>query len=123
MEELSQTQLQIQKSFDNLEARYSISSSGTDELPQCGRRVDRVLRTLTPLVSRVEGLWNLFSNRTTHPTSVPITSGPSQFLGPPPNDILLAESRRQERAISAIRNDLSIKVSLSYVLSGELPQI
>jgi hypothetical protein len=107
---MSLTQSQIQKSFDNLESRYSLSATMMDDVPQCGRRVDRVLRTLTPLVSRVEGLWNVVS--TGKPLTNNVNVNPSQFLGPPPNDALLSESRRQERAISAIRSDLNIRVIL-----------
>ena len=110
LDRLSLTQSQIQKSFDNLESRYSLSTNMMDDVPQCGRRVDRVLRTLTPLVSRVEGLWNIVSN--VKPQTNNVNVNPSQFLGPPPNDALLSESRRQERAISAIRSDLNIRVKI-----------
>lgn len=51
IDQLNQVQSQIQKSFDNLETRFTLSQQ-MDDVPQCGRRVDRVLRTLTPLVSR-----------------------------------------------------------------------
>lgn len=92
-----------------------------DDVPQCGRRVDRVLRTLTPLVSRVEGLWSVVSGYSSNPSlnsfagnakqaTNNVNVPPSQFLAAP-GDALLSESRRQERAISAIRSDLNAKVS------------
>lgn len=112
IEQMNQVQSQIQKSFDNLETRFTLSQQ-MDDVPQCGRRVDRVLRTLTPLVSRVEGLWSVVSGFSSPPVNSfnvkPGTSSvpPSQFLG----DALLSESRRQERAITAIRTDLNVRVS------------
>jgi len=114
LDQLNEVQHQIQKSFDSLESRFSLSAT-MDEVPQCGRRVDRVLRTLTPLVSRVEGLWSVVSgyspvnsfNVNTKPGPSNVNVAPSQFLG----DALLSESRRQERAISAIRSDLNVRVS------------
>ncbi|CAG7834897.1 unnamed protein product [Allacma fusca] len=107
LDRLGDTQVQIQKSFEALETRYSLSSS-MDDVPQCGRRVDRVLRTLTPLVSRVEGLWNVVSTAG-KVSERNLNVSPSQFLSAPPNDVLLSESRRQERAISAIKSDLNIR--------------
>ncbi|XP_021963890.1 angiopoietin-2 isoform X2 [Folsomia candida] len=110
IEQMNQVQSQIQKSFDNLETRFTLSQQ-MDDVPQCGRRVDRVLRTLTPLVSRVEGLWSVVSGFSSPPVNSfnvkPGTSSvpPSQFLG----DALLSESRRQERAITAIRTDLNVR--------------
>lgn len=95
-----------------------------DDVPQCGRRVDRVLRTLTPLVSRVEGLWSVVSGYSANPSlnnfagsakqaTSNVNVPPSQFLSP--GDALLSESRRQERAISAIRSDLNAKVCLELL--------
>ncbi|ODN00364.1 Techylectin-5B, partial [Orchesella cincta] len=120
LDDLTAAQTNIQKAFDTLESRFSLSAT-MDDVPQCGRRVDRVLRTLTPLVSRVEGLWSVVSGYSANP-SLNSFSGvagsakqatnnvnlpPSQFLAP--GDALLSESRRQERAISAIRSDLNAK--------------
>jgi len=130
LDHLNEVQSQIQKSFDVLESRMAqtpppSSSSYSDEVPQCGRRVDRVLRTLTPLVSRVEGLWSVVSGFSSPPvnsfnvnanklssSSGPSSVQPSQFLG----DALLSESRRQERAITAIRSDLNVRVSLLFTI-------
>lgn len=117
LDRLGEAQIQIQKSFNIIESRYTLSPPGLDDVPQCGRRVDRVLRTLTPLVSRVEGLWNIVSSAGKVPDRT-INPPPSQFLnGPPPADVLLSESRRQERAISAIKSDLNIRVSYATGLS------
>jgi hypothetical protein len=115
IDHLNEVQSQIQKSFDSLETRFSLSQQ-MDDVPQCGRRVDRVLRTLTPLVSRVEGLWSVVSgfsppvnayNVNVNNKQGTSSVSPSQFLG----DALLSESRRQERAITAIRSDLNVRVS------------
>lgn len=120
IDQLNEVQSMIQKSFDSLESRFSLSQQQQfdNDIPQCGRRVDRVLRTLTPLVSRVEGLWSVVSGYSPAPPPVnsfnvgvkPGTSTlgsvpPSQFLG----DALLSESRRQERAITAIRSDINVR--------------
>lgn len=121
LDEMTSAQIRIQKAFDSLESRFSLSAT-MDDTPQCGRRVDRVLRTLTPLVSRVEGLWSVVSGYSSNSglngfaggaKQVPSKVGgvPSQFLGP--TDALLSESRRQERAISAIRSDINAKVIFS----------
>jgi len=138
LDALSDVQSKIQQSFNNLESRHSFTPP-VDDVPQCGRRVDRVLRTLTPLVSRVESLWNVVSGYPVNINSINSNSmlgsakqqsshninvAPSQFLNAEPNsDALLSESRRQERAISAIRTDLNLRVSLLCAFSAILKLI